>query len=54
MVLNGLVSTERLFGDGIIKEDLNQYAIGETLDRIVMGFVAFSKDEREERGLKIC
>ncbi|KKG87642.1 transposase [Methanosarcina mazei] len=51
MVLNGLgfigqrlylfpdffknVSTERLFGDGIIKEDLNQYAIGETLDRTV-------------------
>ncbi|KKH27273.1 IS1634 family transposase [Methanosarcina mazei] len=51
MVLNGLgfvgqrlylfpdffknISTERLFGDGITKEDLNQYAIGETLDRIV-------------------
>lgn len=51
MVLNGLgfigqrlylfpdffknISTERLFGDGITKEDLNQYAIGETLDKIV-------------------
>jgi transposase len=51
MVLNGLgfigqrlylfpdffknISTERLFGDGVTREDLNQYAIGETLDRIV-------------------
>jgi len=51
MVLNGLgfigqrlylfpdffknLSTERLFGKGVTKEDLNQYAIGETLDRIV-------------------
>jgi transposase len=51
MVLNGLgfigqrlylfpdffknISTERLFGAGITKENLNQYAIGETLDRIV-------------------
>jgi transposase len=51
MVLNGLgfigqrlylfpdffknISTKRLFGDGVTREDLNQYAIGETLDRIV-------------------
>ena len=28
------ISTERLFGEGITREDLNQYAIGETLDRI--------------------
>jgi transposase len=51
MVLNGLgfvgqrlylfpdyfknISTERLFGEGVTKEDLNQYVIGETLDRIV-------------------
>jgi transposase len=51
MVLNGLgfigqrlylfpdffknLSTERLFGEGVTKENLNQYAIGETLDRIV-------------------
>ncbi|HWR25551.1 MAG TPA: IS1634 family transposase [Methanosarcina sp.] len=51
MVLNGLgfigqrlylfpdffknISTERLFGDSITREDLNQYVIGETLDRIV-------------------
>lgn len=51
MVLNGLgfidqrlylfpdffrtISTERLFGEGVTREDLNQYAIGETLDRIV-------------------
>ena len=51
MILNGLgfigqrlylfpdffknLSTERLFGEGVTKEDLNQYAIGETLDRIV-------------------
>ncbi len=28
------ISTERLFGEGVTKEDLNQYAIGETLDRI--------------------
>ena len=51
MVLNGLgfigqrlylfpdffknISTERLFGDNVTREDLNQYAIGETLDRIV-------------------
>jgi transposase len=51
MILNGLgfvdqrlylfpdffknISTERLFGEGVTKEDLNQYVIGETLDRIV-------------------
>jgi transposase len=51
MILNGLgfvgqrlylfpdffknISTERLLGEGIKKEDINQYAIGETLDRIV-------------------
>src|SRR5674476_995320 len=51
MILNGLgfvgqrlylfpdffknISTERLLGEGVKKEDLNQYAIGETLDRIV-------------------
>jgi len=51
MVLNGLgfigqrlylfpdffrnISIERLFGEGVTREDLNQYAIGETLDRIV-------------------
>jgi transposase len=51
MVLNGLgfvgqrlylfpdyfksISTERLFGEGVTREDLNQYVIGETLDRIV-------------------
>jgi transposase len=29
------ISTERLFGDGVTREDLNQYVIGETLDRIV-------------------
>jgi len=29
------LSTERLFGEGVTKENLNQYAIGETLDRIV-------------------
>jgi len=29
------ISTERLFGEGVTKEDLNQYVIGETLDRIV-------------------
>ncbi len=29
------LSTERLFGEGVTKKDLNQYAIGETLDRIV-------------------
>jgi transposase len=50
MVINGLVfagqrlylfpdffkniSTERLFGEGVTREDLNQYAIGEILDRI--------------------
>ncbi len=28
------ISTERLFGEGVTREDLNQYAIGETLDRI--------------------
>lgn len=51
MVLNGLgfigqrlylfpdffrnISIERLFGEGVTREDLNQYVIGETLDRIV-------------------
>ena len=51
MVLNGLgfmgqrlylfpdyfrtISIGRLFGDSVTREDLNQYAIGETLDRIV-------------------
>ena len=51
MILNGLgfinqrlymfpdffknISTERLLGDGVTREDLNQYVIGETLDRIV-------------------
>jgi Transposase len=51
MVLNGLgfigqrlylfpdffrnISIGRLFGEGVTREDLNQYAIGETLDRIV-------------------
>lgn len=51
MVLNGLgfmgqrlylfpdyfrtISIGRLFGDSVTQEDLNQYAIGETLDRIV-------------------
>ena len=51
MILNGLgfigqrlylfpeffknISTERLFGEGVTKEDLNQYVIGETLDTIV-------------------
>jgi transposase len=29
------ISTERLFGEGVTREDLNQYVIGETLDRIV-------------------
>ncbi|AAM04454.1 predicted protein [Methanosarcina acetivorans C2A] len=29
------ISTERLLGDGMTREDLNQYVIGETLDRIV-------------------
>ena len=28
------ISVERLFGEGVTREDLNQYAIGETLDRI--------------------
>lgn len=28
------ISIKRLFGDNVTKEDLNQYAIGETLDRI--------------------
>lgn len=28
------ISTERLFGEGVTREDLNQYAIGETLDMI--------------------
>jgi len=28
------ISTERLFGEGVTREDLNQYAIGETLDRV--------------------
>ena len=28
------ISTERLFGEGITREDLNQYVIGEPLDRI--------------------
>ncbi|AKB50682.1 Mobile element protein [Methanosarcina barkeri str. Wiesmoor] len=51
MVLNGLgfrgqrlylfpeifrtISIERLFGEGVTREDLNQYVIGETLDGIV-------------------
>jgi transposase len=30
-----IISTERLFGEGVTKEDLNQYVIGETLDKIV-------------------
>jgi len=33
------VSVERLFGNGIQKEDLNQYVIGETLDKISISFV---------------
>jgi transposase len=28
------ISVERLFGEGVTREDLNQYAIGETLDRV--------------------